>query len=191
MAEDIKPERFERARWIIAKLQTNWVQVDEMMVMHIKDGLGAMQYGQYGGSFPDPTAKTVINGNPDPEAPQWARDNRAETDRKEQMADWKQVEQILDRMDARRQQYMSANRDMWLRLDETEFCRSHWFYMHRDPDLQKRIPRRGDNCGDLCKECNEYRRSTGRAPDALEIEYYAKNLTWPPTRVDPKARKAV
>lgn len=186
-------ERFRRLKWMFTKLETNWDRVDEMMLLQIKDGLGAMAYGQFGGSFPDPTAKTVINGNPDRDAPIWARDSRAEDDRKAQLADFAEIERITTRMDDRRRAYMAADRtadgklDIRLRLDPNDWCYLHWHLA-----LYEGHRRHKDG---LCKVCLEFRDGSdklaamGRVPTTTEIDYWhTHGGNWPHRPVDPKAR---
>lgn len=180
MAEDIRA-RFRRLRWIVVKLETNHTQVDEMMLLQIQDGLGAMRYGQHGGSFPDPTARTVIA--PDSAKNVFARDNRAETDRNEQWADLAELERILDRMDARRQRYMSANNNIRDRLDPTEFCALH-FGLHLY-EGHRRVK------GDRCKLCDEFFVENKREPTPTEADYYHRHGRWPHKLYDPKERRAV
>ncbi len=186
MAEDVRL-RFARLRWLVTKLETNHTQIDEMMFLHIQDGLGAMAYGQYGGSTPDPTGRTVVA--PDGSLRVWNRDNVAETDRNKYWADLAKVEKLLEGMDAIRRTYMTANRDMWLRADPTDYCRVHWFVWHRE-DIRHLIPKRV--VGDLCKECNTYRlNNDGKAPEPLDVEYFDSKGHWPAKRIDPKTGKPV
>lgn len=180
MAEDVR-QRYQRLRWLVVKLETNHSQVDEMMGLMIQDGLGAMRYGQYGGSFPDPTARTVIA--PEGAKNVFARDNRAETDRREQWADLAELERILERMDTRRQHYMSANNNIRDRLDPTDFCRTHWaLHLYEG---HRRVK------GDMCSICSAFYDENKREPTPTEADYYHRHGRWPHKLYDPKERRAV
>jgi len=181
---------------LAGKLEANHPQVDETMRLMVADGLAAMQYGQFGnGNIPDPTSSAAFTAKRVVEADGYGRevivwrDHRPEDDRKRyyELADI--ATKAFEEWDTIRQRYMSANRDMWLRLDPGDFCRPHWFLMHREPDLQKLIPRRVT--GDLCKDCNSFRVDNGRAPEPLEVEYFSKHLKWPHKLYDPKERRVV
>lgn len=180
------------AKGLVAKLNTSHLQVTEMMLLMIQDGMGAMAYGQYGGSTPNPTMNAVINPNDDPESTRiWNRDNVAETDLAQYEAELDVAFKALDRADEIRRRYMSANLEMWMRLDPTDFCRLHWFIMHREPELKNVIPRRV--VGDLCKDCNQFRLDNGRPPEPLELDKFIQSggRAWPHRLWDPKERRAV
>lgn len=186
MAEDMQL-RMRRVIGQLEKAETNHGEVDEMMLLEVQDGLGAMRYGQHGGSYPDPTARTVIA--PEGSSNVWARDNRAEDDRKAYYEAFAEMEKQAHIFDTIRRRYMSANLDLWNRLDPNEFCRLHWFMMHREVDLHKIVPRRV--VGDLCKECNQYRVDNGYAPDPTAVGVLIRTGKWPHKLYDPKERRAV
>jgi hypothetical protein len=164
---------------LVTKLETNHAQIDEMMVLHVQDGLGAMRYGQYGGSTPDPTARTVIA--PDGALHVFARNNTAENDRTGYWQDLKEVERILERMDDTRRRYMSANLDIRNRLDPTDFCAIH-FALHLY-EGHRRVK------GNLCKICAGFYDEHKREPTGTEADYFHRHGRWPHRPVDPKERR--
>lgn len=163
------------------KLEANHAQVDEMMLLSIQDGLGAMRYGQYGGSFPDPTARTVIA--PDAARNIWARDNRAEDDRADYASCIKTAADALERADTIRQHYMSANNNIRDRLDPSDWCVVH-FAMHLY-EGHRRVK------GPLCKTCSSFYDENKREPTPTEADYYHRHGRWPHKLYDPKERRAV
>jgi len=160
------------SKQLLGKVESNHLEVVAMMRAHIQDGLGAMRYGQYGGSTPDPTGNTAER-----------RDSVAETHlaRYEALVD--EAHKAFDELDRLRRLYMSANNDARNRKDPTAYCRLHW-----EAKREEGHPR---VTGDLCKWCDEYRKERGRLPDFTDIEYLHTRLVWPPFRYDPKQRKAV
>lgn len=179
------------------KLETNHDGITNMMQLRVADGLSAMAYGQYGGSFPDPTPRTVFDVDGDiydadgePVPVRW-RDARPEQDLVDYVAGIVAAEKALDYVDFLRRKYTSANEDIRNRLDPSDFCRVHWFcQFDRDlPDKQKFCPKRV--VGDLCKDCNQFRVANGREPTATEADFYHRHGRWPHKLVDPKERRAV
>lgn len=190
-ATTLSAVQLEELKQLLGKLVASHKQVSEMMLLMVQDGLGAMSYGQYGGSTPNPTMNAVISTNPDPESALWARNNVAETDLAAYDAAIRAMHIGALAADSLRRKYTSANLDMRNRLDPTDFCRIHWFCRFEEGDeaLMKFIPRRV--VGDLCKDCNQFRLENGRSPEPLEVERFVRTGKWPHKLVDPKERKAV
>lgn len=201
MAEDIG-SRLERMRETVKKLLANNDRVEEMMRLRVADGMGAMVYGQYGGSFPDPTPGAVFDVHGDIYGPdglpvpvRW-RDRKPEQD----IYDYKQhiaaAERELVWADEIRRRHMAADRtadgklDIRLRLDPNDWCRLHWHL-----SLYEGHRRHKDG---LCKVCLEFRDGSdkmpamGREPTTTEIDHWHRHSgAWPHKLWDPKERRAV
>jgi hypothetical protein len=185
MAEDFG-KRCRRMIGHLEKLEASHQQVDEMMAIQVADGLGAQQYGQLGSNnVPDPTsrvafkAKTGVDGR---EVIVW-RDHRPEDDRKALNAHLKDAEYALEQADIIRQRYMSANNEIKLRLDPTDWCRIHFHLQHYEGHRRYR--------GDLCSLCYRYKEANGHEPTPTEVDYHHVHARWPHKLYDPKSRKVV
>jgi len=142
-----------------------------------------MRYGQYGGSFPDPTARTVFDATGDPRTAVKWRDHRPEDDRKAYWAAIATAEKALEEADTIRQRYMSANNEIRNRLDPTDWC--HIQYALRIYEGHRRTK------GNLCTICAKFYDENKREPSATEADFYHRHGRWPHKLVDPKERRAV
>lgn len=168
-----------RIQGLAAKNEVYCEEVLEMMRLQIKDGLGAMAYGQFGGSTPNPTQNAVIASEESLHV--WARDNQAETDLLEYETRRARILADSEFCDYLRRKYMSASNDERNRLDPTDYCVVHWaLHLHEGHRRHK---------GNLCKLCAGFYEENKREPTSTEADYFHRHGRWPHRLVDPRTKK--
>jgi hypothetical protein len=182
-ADNQRAAKAVEMKQLIGKLEPHILEVLAMMRSRIPDGLGAARYGQFGGSFPDPTAGAVFDVHGDEEkAVRW-RDGAPERDLAEFEAAIDTAHKALLKADEKRRANMSANNNIRDRLDPTDFCSVHWHLQVYKGHRRFKGP--------LCKICAGFYDENGREPTPTEADHYHRHGRWPHKRYDPKERRAV
>lgn len=170
--------RLNDAEKLLKSLTKHHLEVTAMMRLSVQDGLSAMQYGQHGGSTPDPTGATAI-----------VRGRVAEGDLASYNGAVADLFAAANLLDTIRRRHMSANMDIRNRLDPTDWCRIH-FALHLYEGHRR-------HKGDLCKTCADFQYgnpktgqpAVGREPTPTECDYWFRHGAWPQIPIDPKARR--